>query len=184
MLESYLSILETESERSEFEKLYLAYRDEMFFIAHMFLRNVHDAEDAVHEAFLRAANNASQVLGLARKKQRVFLCSLVRSISSDMHDSNERHKGSGQGMTAVPDDEGTLDERLIRKGDHEALIGFIMNMSSGLKDAMYMKYVAGLSNPEIAAALDISENTLRQRLYTGRRLIKEYIEERSSKGEA
>lgn len=69
-----------------------------------------------------------------------------------------------------------LDEQILNKLEYEALIEFILQMPEGTKNAMYMKYVAGFTNAEISSALNITENALRQRLFFGRRLIRDYAE--------
>ncbi len=55
MLQIYLSMLETDEERSEFQRLYETYSQQMIRIAISKVNNRNDAEDAVHEAFLRIA---------------------------------------------------------------------------------------------------------------------------------
>ena len=45
-------MIETEEDKVKFEQIYETYRDLMFRVASQILRNDHDAEDAVHQAFV------------------------------------------------------------------------------------------------------------------------------------
>lgn len=53
MLVYYLQMLDTPEEKMRFEQIYLKYRGLMYRVADSILHNRQDAEDAVHNAFLR-----------------------------------------------------------------------------------------------------------------------------------
>ena len=53
MLIYYLQMLDTPEEKVKFEQIYLKYRGLMYQVADGILHNRQDAEDAVHNAFLR-----------------------------------------------------------------------------------------------------------------------------------
>ena len=57
----YLQMIETEEESSKFEAIYREYRDLLLFLADRRLRNPQDAEDAVHEVFVKLAENIRRV---------------------------------------------------------------------------------------------------------------------------
>ena len=56
----YLQMLETPEEKVQFEEIYLKYRSAMFRAAEGILHNDQDAEDAVHNAFLRIIKRFSR----------------------------------------------------------------------------------------------------------------------------
>ncbi len=56
MLE-YLATMETADDRTRFESLYLAYRGLMYHVAYHILKNPQDAEDAVHQSFVKLAEH-------------------------------------------------------------------------------------------------------------------------------
>lgn len=57
----YLQMLETPEEKSKFEQLYLEYKGLMFHVAYEILHNEQDAEDAVHQAFVKIAENIKKI---------------------------------------------------------------------------------------------------------------------------
>lgn len=66
----YMQMIETEEERDDFEKLYQEYRNLMFYAANQILHNEHDAEDAVHHAFMKIAENMKKLMSLCVQKRR------------------------------------------------------------------------------------------------------------------
>ena len=57
----YLQMIDSPEDRSKFEQIYMEYRSMMFHIANRILTNEQDAEDAVHEAFLKIAENIAKI---------------------------------------------------------------------------------------------------------------------------
>lgn len=47
----YLTLIETEEDKRKFERIYLDYKQTMFYAANRILKNYHSSEDAVHQAF-------------------------------------------------------------------------------------------------------------------------------------
>ena len=57
----YLQMLETPEEKSLFEQIYLEYRGLMYHVAYEILHNDQDAEDAVHQAFVKIVENIKKI---------------------------------------------------------------------------------------------------------------------------
>lgn len=55
MLALYMSFIDDESQRRLFEEIYLNYRKQMLLVARSVLGNDTDAEDVVHDVFLKIA---------------------------------------------------------------------------------------------------------------------------------
>lgn len=53
----YLALIEVEEDKRKFERIYLSYKQTMFYVANRILKNHHTSEDAVHQAFLRIIDN-------------------------------------------------------------------------------------------------------------------------------
>ena len=60
MLVYYLQMLDTPEEKVKFEQIYLKYQGLMYQVADGILHNRQDAEDAVHNAFLRIIKKISR----------------------------------------------------------------------------------------------------------------------------
>ena len=61
MMNLFLTLLDSEEEKSKFEKVYEKYRKLMHYVAKGILADDQLAEDAVQEAFFRSAKNFYKV---------------------------------------------------------------------------------------------------------------------------
>ena len=57
----YLQMLGSPEEKSILEQIYLEYRGLMYHVAYEILHNEQDAEDAVHHAFVKIAENIKKI---------------------------------------------------------------------------------------------------------------------------
>ena len=60
MLVYYLQMLDTPEEKVQFEQIYMKYRGLMYHVAENILHDSQEAEDAVHNAFLRIIKRFSK----------------------------------------------------------------------------------------------------------------------------
>ena len=66
----YLSMIETPEDKDKFEQIYYKYRDLMYYVANQKLNNHHDAEDAVHQAFVSIIKHISKINDIESPKTR------------------------------------------------------------------------------------------------------------------
>ena len=79
-----LCMAETESERELIEKLYKEKRQRMFAAARRYLKTDEDAEDAVHEAFLRITSEKTKIFEVSPDKINRYLDIIMRNICVDV----------------------------------------------------------------------------------------------------
>ena len=141
MLALYMSFIDDESHRRLFEKIYIEYRDPMFFMARSVLGNDSDAEDIVHDVFLKIA-----------KKH-------MARISRIKNDTDLRNYL----LTAV--------EKICNNIEYERILSAIVSMKDIYKEVMYYHFVMDLSIPEVAKMLNCKVSTVKQRLVRGKKLL-------------
>lgn len=61
MLAFYMAFIDDEDDREKFEIIYNEYRKRMVSTAYSILRNHEDAEDAVHDTFIKIARNMNSI---------------------------------------------------------------------------------------------------------------------------
>lgn len=177
MLNIYLSMLNNAEEQTEFERLYLKHRSKMYHIALSKLNNNTDAEDAVHEAFLRAAKNFQRIMKIPCNKRGAFLDVIVRNVAVDMFKARTKQGDSLDDEDApMPVDTATpVDEAALGAISAEELMSFISTLPEALRDVLTLSAFSDMSNKEIAAFLGISENHAAVRLFRARKAVAEFI---------
>lgn len=76
----YLQMIESEADKSKFERLYLRYRGLMFSVAMRLLSNEQDAEDAVHQAFLSIISDETLVFYLHGFFDKAVMLRIAESV--------------------------------------------------------------------------------------------------------
>lgn len=175
MLTFYLSLVEDENDKRLIEELYKSNRQTMYYIAKSCLHNSHDAEDAIHEAFLRAIENIEKLYSIPANKRASYLNVIVRNVSYGIY----KRKNSSD-LTA--DDEDIIsndispEEEALSNIEYENLVQLIKGLPDGQKDVMYLKYCLGFTTEEIASALSISSNAVNNRLFKAKNNLRKQFE--------
>lgn len=81
----YLQMLETPEEKSLFEQIYLEYCGLMFHVAYEILHNEQDAEDAVHQAFVKIAENIKKIDAPVCPKTHSYVVTIVEHQAIARH---------------------------------------------------------------------------------------------------
>ena len=147
----YLQMLETEADRSKFERLYYRHRDMMFRVARKYLNNEMDAEDAVHQAFVTLAENFSKIGDIACPETKSYIVITVRCRCYDIGRKKKCHQYS------------TYEDFFAGfEVDYDgpiALASCFAKLNPRYSDALLLKFRHGLTNKEIAAVYRISEDS-------------------------
>lgn len=104
----YLTMIEAEEDRHRFLSLYRRYKKLMLYIAHDILHDPHDAEDAVHEAFLRLAEMIEKIHEIDCPETRSLIVMITKSKAIDLY--RKKKAAGGDGPT------GGLDRRRTTPG--------------------------------------------------------------------
>lgn len=85
MILAYMSLIDSPNDRVNFELAYQTYRNLMFFIAYKILNNPQNAEDAVHTAFIKIAENMSKIEVAVCPKTKAFVVTIVENTAIDLY---------------------------------------------------------------------------------------------------
>lgn len=144
----YLQMIETEQDRSKFETLYLQYRHLMFSAAYAILQNKEDAEDAVHQAFVKVAENMGKISEAVCPKTASFVVTIVENKAIDLYRRKKRHQ-------SVPFEEETVGLSIEYTGENE-LARCMAALPAKYRQVLMLKYYHGYNVTEIAKMLNLS----------------------------
>lgn len=142
----YLALIDEAPEKSKFERVYLEYRSLMYYVANRILDNPQDAEDAVHNAFVKIAENISKISAPVCPKTKVFVVTIVEHTAIDLYRKKRRQA-----------DRDYLDEISgveIDLGHRTALSDCIGRLPARYRQIILLKYVYGFTNREAAKIMD------------------------------
>jgi RNA polymerase sigma-70 factor (ECF subfamily) len=170
------------------QELFSISRDRFLGVAYCILRNQHDAEDAVQDAFLSASRHIANfegrsavttwltriVINAALMMRRKRKNSFVRSLSNLSGDDAIT-------IETIPDFHPN-PELVCSRAESFTLLDVLINeMNLPLRQAVKSAYYDELSSSEASSALAIPLSTYKARLFRGMHLLQDRVR-RKSKG--
>ena len=159
----YLTMIEAEEDRHRFLSLYRRYKKLMLYIAHDILHDPHDAEDAVHEAFLRLAEMIEKIHEIDCPETRSLIVMITKSKAIDLYRKKKRRAGT------VPQAEG------VERGDGVARA--IAALPRRERDVLLLKYDQGYGNSEIGKLLGLRPDHISQIAHRAKEHLRKNLEE-------
>ncbi len=171
MLYILLQSLESEEDKNIFTEIYLANEQFAFKTANYLLKNKANCADCVQEIFLELIKSFESYKALDSERQKKYYLTVCRRCAYKMNAEN----------TDVISIENLPEDILSNEPDLSSIkLGTIVKIINSLDDnyriPLSMKYAEGKSIKEIAGFLSVSQNTVKQRLFRGRKMIFKALE--------
>ena len=179
MLISYLAMIGTQHEKSEFVKLYERYRKLMHYAAKRILGDDSLAEEAVQEAFLRIAKNFGKVSDADQSATKKFVLIITENAAKTLYRRESRHisdREYPEDMDAAAGALQAAEDPTAAEAETRDAVGCILQVLELQQNVLFLHTVYGFSYREIAALLDISESAARKRVERAREDLKEWTQ--------
>lgn len=153
MMLIYLEMIDNPEDQAKFAILYEKYEKLMFRITFSLLRNHHDAEDAMHDAFTGIAKNMKSIGNPESDETRGYV-----SIAAEHAALNLRKKRSKRAETELP-----LKDLKLPGADwsgevNDELSLCILKLPENYRTMIMLKYGYGYSTKEVAKMMGISDS--------------------------
>ena len=79
----FIYTFDTEGEKGKFEVIYYRYRDMLYMCALGIVKNSADAEDVLHDAFIKIAKNIKQIDDINSKSTAAYLAVITKNTAYD-----------------------------------------------------------------------------------------------------
>ena len=136
------------------------------------------AEDLVQEVFLRAQRTRSVRRGEA--SERSWLCAIGLNLVRDHYRASRRNPAAANESDAfdrLPCDADEDPEQQVMEAEMtECIAEFVVQLPRPQCDVVALHDAGGLTHPEIAALLGISEGSSRVILHRGRKALRDLLE--------
>jgi RNA polymerase sigma-70 factor (ECF subfamily) len=167
---------------ASFEDIMLPHLPTAYNLARWLLRNDHDAEDAVQEAYLRAY----QAFGRFRGGDgRAWLLTIVRNgCYSHLRKRQglEPHAAFDDAVHGATNERGEAAERLQAEANAELLAEALAALPEEMREVILLHDLEGLPYKEIAAVVGIPLGTVMSRLGRARERLHREIVRRKPEG--
>ena len=159
----FMTMIDSEEERSKMEIIYKRYHNLMFYIARDMLGNDSDAEDAVQESFLHMIPINEKITEPECHNTRSLCVIIVKRVAIDMLRKRLNHATDVSFDTV----DATLDDpsaaaQLEAAAENADLSSALKSLSERDRDILELRFMIGLSYREISEVMQISEVNARQ----------------------
>lgn len=167
MLPILLAVLESDADRARFTKMYEQCHEQVEKVAIRILKNQHDAEDAVQNAFMQVIKHFDKACEISCKDLPFWIICIVKNEALMILRTKKRVVSleDWDGATSGTEDISCYDE----------LVRLFSKLPTTYRAALEMKYILEYSGKEIAQRLGISESAVNTRISRGRTLLKEIL---------
>ncbi len=153
------------------------YASTLYRVAYSVLRNAADAEDAVQEAFLRVLRHRD-TLGEVRDP-RVWLIRIVWNVVLDRKRRAKTRPETddvAELARVLPANGLSAEDRAAAAQHHAQVLACVEQLPGKEREVLMLSAFEELTSVEIAAVLDITESSVRSRLFRARNLMAELLD--------
>lgn len=179
MLALFLTI-SGETDRLTVIKIYSKYSRSMYSLAMSILKNPHDAQDALMEAFKRIIKNIKKFNNIPCNKIEGLLVIYIRNASFDIYNANkkfEKHLSYESNKTSTVE---SAEDIVVSRSEAERLVNAITKLPLPMSSALLLRYEYGYSFHAISIALNITESSARSRISRAKAELRKIMYEEGS----
>lgn len=147
-------------------------RTAMFRLAYSIVLNKEDAEDSVSECILKAYSHLADLKNI--KKMKAWLFQILVNESKTCLRKKKR-------IELVADSSVFLEKEQTTDSPYD-LLEFVCQLEENFKEVIILYYFEDFRVKEIAKILDISEGTVKSRLFRAREELKRFLQNNHQKG--
>lgn len=145
----------------------------MYATAYGVLHNVHSAEDAVHEAFLKIIKNIHKLTFENEKKTAALVSIIVKNIAIDMHKRDKQSEKADDFDESIEDESAYAE---YKKVEETAAFDVINKLPVELRQTIIMRYVLDIDAETVADSMGISTATVYARIRKVRKIMRSALE--------
>lgn len=167
--------------KSAFEEFYKLTSPKAYFIALKITQNEHDAEDILQESYIKVLEKINEID--TSKNINSWFLRIVANKSKDLLKSKSHFVFEGEEETAfeeIPEDKTEFrpEENLDREELCNEVMAAIDELTDEKRACIMMMYFGDMSVKEIAESIEVPESTVKNRLHTARKDLKNKFEKK------
>lgn len=178
MLIMYLSFFCDENNKSLFERIYNDNYEIMLHVAFGITNEKMEAENAVHDSFLKIVEHFERYKKLSCSEIRALCVTIVKHKAIDVYRKNSKISEEELDNLILYNEytEFLPEEQIEKDEESEILRSILEKLPERDKEILYLKFYCEFDNKEIAQVLDISTKYVEVKLYRAKNKLKEILD--------
>lgn len=169
-----------------YDRLYEMTHQKAYYAALKYMKDEHQAEDVLQEAYIKAFNNLNTLQNA--NKFEAWLHKIIYTTAMDVYRKRKRqtehsinfsdYEGENETSVEFEDDREDFkpEEQIDYQETQKAVLGFIDELSSPQRMAMVLFYYEQYSLKEIADVMECSVGTVKSRLNKAKQLMRGMVD--------
>ena len=149
--------------KEAFAERVVAMQDVLYRVSYSLLQNPHDQADAVQECIGRGLQRCGSL-----REEKYLQTWLIRILINTCHDTLRRRKREGPAETI---------EVIAPPQSDRDVVEALAALDPKVRLPLVLHYIEGYATREVAEMLRVPEGTVKWRLSSGRKLLRELLEE-------
>ena len=169
---------------AQFELLMRRHNERLYRAARAIVRDEHEVEDVMQQAYVNAFAHLRQYNGSARFSTWLTRIAINESLARIRHQIRHQPLRDTDGRAAIDQIAGRIavddperDAMASELRDH--LESAIDTLPDGIREVVVLRAVEGLSTAEVADSLSVSEDVVKTRLLRGRAALRRILLDRA-----
>ena len=185
MFAFYLNLIEDYDDKKIFEHLFYTYRKQMLYLAMSFVHNSADAEDIVHDVFLKIAQKHMSVIKNIKNDDDVrnYLLKATKNTALNKIKAKKKEVLPLDCISEISDDSVDNDifvDAICKKCEYKQIVSAIKSLNEVYRYPLYYHFVLELPIKQVAKILNQSSAATKKQLVRGKKKLLDLIE---TKGE-
>ena len=182
MILAYIQSIEDDNKRRIVEDIYDLYYKHMTACALDILRNYHDSQDAVQDAFYNITATYELFADGAAPATAALVHIYVRNAAINIYNKNKRHSkvvmlcdNIEEVAKDIVDEDADVQRIVIDNETTEIVSEAVDKLDTMYRDLIIMKYFYHMRNVDIAQVLNIDSNKVNGRIFRAKQKLKEIL---------
>ena len=182
MILAYIQSIEDDNKRRIVEDIYDLYYKHMTACALDILRNYHDSQDSVQDAFYNITATYELFADAAAPATAALVHIYVRNAAINIYNKNKRHAkvvmlcdNIEEVAKDIVDEDADVQRIVIDNETTEIVSEAVDKLDDMYRDLIIMKYYYHMRNVDIAQVLNIDSNKVNGRIFRAKQKLKEIL---------
>lgn len=182
MILTYIQSIEDDNKRRIVQDIYDLYYKHMTACALDILRNYHDSQDAVQDAFYNITTTYELFADGAAPATAALVHIYVRNAAINIYNKNKRHSkvvmlcdNIEEVAKDIVDEDADVQRIVIDNETTEIVSEAVDKLDDMYRDLIIMKYFYHMRNVDIAQVLNIDSNKVNGRIFRAKQKLKEIL---------
>lgn len=182
MILTYIQSIEDDNKRRIVQDIYDLYYKHMTACALDILRNYHDSQDAVQDAFYNITATYELFADGAAPATAALVHIYVRNAAINIYNKNKRHSkvvmlcdNIEEVAKDIVDEDADVQRIVIDNETTEIVSEAVDKLDDMYRDLIIMKYFYHMRNVDIAQVLNIDSNKVNGRIFRAKQKLKEIL---------